>query len=65
MKWESPEGKLGEVGEKGCFPHVYGDSQGGAGCRLGREEVDSVGQWVKGDEGWEVSGWPFEGGRPE
>ena len=70
IKWEDSKGKGPEEvggcwdfrGSKGYFPHVHGNGGKGdeAGLRLGREEVDCVGRWSKGDEeGWIVKGWPF------
>jgi len=43
----------------GHFPHVYANGSDG-GQRLGREEVDAVGRWVRGDQGWSSEGWCFD-----
>lgn len=37
------------------FAHLHGN-----GLKLGRDEVDDVGKWLKGPGGdWDVTGWPF------
>jgi hypothetical protein len=41
-------------GSMGYFPHIHGN-----GLKLGREEVDEVGEWVRGDGEWGAAGWPF------
>ena len=64
MKWEGVDGKEGVPGELGMFPHVYGNGSDGE-LKLGAEEVESVGKWVKGEKGWEVAGWCFEEDKPE
>jgi len=76
IKWEDAKGKgPDEKGgcwdvnaEKGLFPHIYGNGSEGegdeCGLRLGREEVDGVGKWVRVGERWGVEGWPFEGDEP-
>ena len=43
-------------GKMGYFPHVHGN-----GLKIGRDEVDRVGIWKRGDKGWSVEEWPFEG----
>ncbi|KAF8862131.1 hypothetical protein BDZ45DRAFT_671429 [Acephala macrosclerotiorum] len=71
VKWEDAKGKGPDEkggcwdvnGEKGLFPHVYGNGKEGdgdeAGLRLGAEEVDEVGRWERGGERWGKEGWPF------
>jgi uncharacterized protein (DUF952 family) len=68
VKWEDAKGKQPDEvggcwdvkGEKGYFPHVYANASDG-GLKLGRDEVDGVGKWVKGEGegGWGAGGWPF------
>ena len=31
----------------------------GNGLKIGREEVDEVGIWKRGSNGWGVGEWPF------
>lgn len=55
-QWTSEDGKK-------AYPHIYsnGDEEGqcGKGIKLGKEEVENVGLWKKGAEGWTVEDWPF------
>lgn len=61
IRWEDPGGPH-TLGEKldgsrdgeGLFPHLYN------GLKLGREEVDCVGRWERG-EGWDVGGGALSG----
>ena len=72
IRWEDSKGKNPEEkggcwdvkGEKGVFPHVYGNGEGG-GLRLGREEVESVGKWERKEGRWSGEGWPFGEDVPE
>lgn len=48
--------------ERGYFPHVYANGEGGV-LKLGVEEVESVGKWERGGE-WSASEWPWEEDRP-
>lgn len=67
IKWEDAIGKQPDEkggcwdvnGEKGFFPHVHGNAEGG-GCKLGREDVLDVGKWERGSGTWGKGGWPFE-----
>lgn len=75
MKWEDTKGKGPDEkggcwdveGTKGLFPHVYGNGGEGdeEGLRLGREEVDGVGKWVRVGERWGREGWPFGEDEPK
>jgi len=38
-------------GKAGFFPHIYN------GLKVGKEEVDDVGEWRKGSEGWSGEDW--------
>lgn len=53
VKWEARDGRPGEEWEEECFPHLYN------GLKVGREEVDEVGVWERGPNGWSAEGWPF------
>jgi uncharacterized protein (DUF952 family) len=61
--WEDAKGKqpdepggCWDVERKmGYFPHVHGN-----GLKIGREEVDEVGVWKRGDGGWSVEDWSYE-----
>jgi hypothetical protein len=44
----------------GYFPHIHGN-----GLKLGQEEVEAVGKWEKGIDGWGPAGWPFEEDTPK
>ncbi len=56
IRWESPDGDVrGEGPGEGMFPHLYN------GLRLGSAEVDAVGHWSKGKEGWEGGGGELVG----
>jgi uncharacterized protein (DUF952 family) len=49
-------------GSKGFFPHVYanaGPGEGEQGLKLGRDEIERVGIWKRGDGKWTPEGWPF------
>jgi uncharacterized protein (DUF952 family) len=76
IKWEDSAGKgPDEVGgcwdvegKKGFFPHIHGNAgpgEGEQGLKLGKEEVESVGFWSRGEEGWSGQGWPFEEDSPK
>ena len=62
ITWEDAKGKqpddLGGCwdveGKMGYFPHMHGN-----GLKLGREEVDEVGAWNRGNDGWAIDDWPF------
>lgn len=55
IKWESPDGRVcGPREGEGLFPHLYN------GLKLGKEEVDAVGNWKRG-EGWEKGGGELVG----
>lgn len=55
--WKSAEGKAN-------YPHVYSNGPEefacGRGIRLGKEEVEKVGEWKRNGEAWSKNGWPFE-----
>ncbi|THV50551.1 hypothetical protein BGAL_0146g00280 [Botrytis galanthina] len=59
IKWENAVGKQPEEiggcwdteGKAGFFPHIYN------GLKVGKEEVDDVGEWRKGNEGWSGEDW--------
>lgn len=53
VKWESPAGEVGQEGEEGFFPHLYN------GLKVGKDEVEAVGEWKKGAGQWSREGWPF------
>lgn len=53
VRWEFTDGRQGSENEEGCFAHLYN------GLKVGRDEVDSVGEWKKGSDGWSADGWPF------
>ncbi|PQE21629.1 DUF952 domain protein [Rutstroemia sp. NJR-2017a WRK4] len=63
VKWEDAIGKTPEEvggcwdteGKAGFFPHVYN------GLRLGREEVDALGLWKRGEGEWGDFGEEGEG----
>ncbi|KAL2067729.1 hypothetical protein VTL71DRAFT_15825 [Oculimacula yallundae] len=70
ITWEDRQGKGADekdgewdVDEKrGFFPHIYsnaGEGEGEQGLKLGKEEVESVGKWEKGDGKWSAASWPF------
>lgn len=70
VKWEMAVGKKPDEkggcwdieGRAGGFPHIYEvveDEEGKGTLRLGREEVESVGKWERGDGSWSKQGWPF------
>lgn len=54
--WKSEEGKK-------FYPHVYSNGPEehacGRGVKLGSEEIEKVGSWKRGAEGWSKEGWPF------
>ncbi|CAG8959469.1 hypothetical protein HYFRA_00001367 [Hymenoscyphus fraxineus] len=65
IKWEMAKG-LGPEEKGGCwdtegrlggFPHIY-HTEGGE-LRLGKEEVESVGTWLRVGDVWSKEGWPF------
>jgi len=66
VKWEDTKGKGPEEvggcwdvkGEKGYFPHIYANGEDGS-LKLGRDEVESVGKWERGEGKWGSEGWPF------
>jgi len=68
IKWEDAKGKTADEvggcwdteGKAGYFPHIHGN-----GLKLGRDEVESIGKWVRGDATWVAEGWPFEDDRPK
>ncbi|KAG2140512.1 uncharacterized protein EDB93DRAFT_678622 [Suillus bovinus] len=48
IKWEDPKAEVcGPRGGEGMFPHLYNE------FKLGRDEVESVQAWERGDEGWD------------
>ncbi|QSZ29335.1 hypothetical protein DSL72_003849 [Monilinia vaccinii-corymbosi] len=63
VKWENAAGKQPDdvggswdtEGKAGStltfFPHIYN------GLQVGREEVDDMGEWRRGDDGWSGEGW--------
>jgi len=55
--WKSEDGRK-------YYPHVYSNGPEehacGRGVKLGSEEIEKVGIWKKGEEGWSKNGWPFE-----
>jgi hypothetical protein len=63
VKWENAIGKTPEEvggcwdtkGKAGFFPHVYN------GLRLGREEVNGVALWKRGEQEWGDFGEEGEG----
>ncbi|KAH7913458.1 hypothetical protein BJ138DRAFT_1146033 [Hygrophoropsis aurantiaca] len=64
IKWEGLDGAVGTPGEEGKFPHLRNDD--GQGLKLGRDEVESVKEVVKGagEDTWdsalnaiEQAGW--------
>lgn len=68
--WEDTKGKRPDEkggcwdveGTKGLFPHVYANAGPGEGeqrLKLGRDEVESVGIWKRGDGKWGSEEWPF------
>jgi len=74
VKWEDTKGKGPDEkggcwdvkGEMGYFPHVYGNGPTEeGGLKLGVEEIESVGTWVRGQEGWSAKEWPFTEDHPE
>jgi uncharacterized protein (DUF952 family) len=68
IKWEDAKGKQPDEpggcwdieGKMGYFPHVHGN-----GLKIGREEVDEVGMWKRGSDGWGVEEWPFGEDKPK
>ncbi|EGN97192.1 hypothetical protein SERLA73DRAFT_183848 [Serpula lacrymans var. lacrymans S7.3] len=49
IRWEDPKAEIcGPRGGEGMFPHLYN------GLKLGRDEVESVAVWEKGDE-WDAA----------
>ncbi|MCJ1442270.1 MAG: hypothetical protein MMC23_002763 [Stictis urceolatum] len=55
IQWDAPDEKnCGPRPDEGAFPHIYN------GFKLGREEVDVVGRWERG-QGWENGGGELEG----
>ncbi|CZS92964.1 uncharacterized protein RAG0_03451 [Rhynchosporium agropyri] len=76
VTWEDSKKKGAEenggpwdVDEKrGYFPHIYanaGPGEGQQGLKMGRDEVESVCIWKKGDEVWNARSWPFEEDHPK
>lgn len=77
VKWEDAKGKGPDEkggcwdfnGEKGLFPHIYGNGKAEEGdelgLRLGKEEVDEVGKWVRVGETWGKERWPFGEDQPK
>ncbi|PVH79859.1 hypothetical protein DL98DRAFT_515913 [Cadophora sp. DSE1049] len=70
ITWEDSKGKGPDEeggcwdvdGKRGLFPHVYanaGPGEGEQGLKLGRDEVESVGVWKRGDGNWSPESWPF------
>ena len=49
IRWEDPKAEVcGARGGEGMFPHLYN------GLKLGKDEVESVATWVRGEgESWE------------
>lgn len=59
IKWETADAKCWDPeGKEGGFPHVYANGEDG-GLKLGRDEVDDVGKWMKGAGEWSADGWCF------
>lgn len=62
VKWEDAIGKQPDEkggcwdveGKSGYFPHIHQN-----GMRLGKEEVESVGKWERGEQ-WNATCWPFD-----
>ena len=60
VKWEDETGQQSEQkswdveGNRGYFPHIHGN-----GMKLGKEEVDNVGKWERGEQ-WTPETWPFD-----
>ncbi|KAH7927520.1 hypothetical protein BV22DRAFT_1031707 [Leucogyrophana mollusca] len=55
IKWEGLDGAIGTPGEEGKFPHLRNDD--GQGLKLGRDEVDSVREVVRGagEDTWDAA----------
>lgn len=48
IRWEDPKGDVcGPRAGEGMFPHIYN------GFQLGKDEIESVQEWVRGEGGWE------------
>ncbi|EJC99614.1 uncharacterized protein FOMMEDRAFT_22754 [Fomitiporia mediterranea MF3/22] len=48
IRWEDPKAEVcGPRGGEGMFPHLYN------GLKLGKDEIESVQTWEKGDGGWD------------
>lgn len=66
IKWEDTKGveaagSWDVEGQKGFFPHIYGNGEDGVGggLKMGRQEVESVEAWDRGEGSWTGEGWPF------
>ncbi|KAI5114589.1 hypothetical protein M0805_007854, partial [Coniferiporia weirii] len=48
IRWEDPKAEVcGPRGGEGMFPHLYN------GLKLGKDEIESVEVWEKGEDGWD------------
>ncbi|THH08565.1 hypothetical protein EW145_g2627 [Phellinidium pouzarii] len=50
IRWEDPEAAVcGPRAGEGIFPHLYN------GLKLGKDEIDSVAVWEKGEDEWDAA----------